>query len=98
MADDYAATSSVLLVRGLSFNVRSAHIEEIFSTFGKVSSVDVLYRNGHCAGCALVVFGSRTAALNAIAEMDYGNIDGIEISVTLADPRKPIEHYSQEPE
>lgn len=93
MAEKFAATTPVVLVRGLSFNVRSAHIDEIFRHFGRVEAVELGYRNGHSTGVALVWYDSHAAAANAVAEMDRGNVDGVEIAVEFADPAKSIHEH-----
>jgi RNA recognition motif-containing protein len=91
----FASETSVVLVRGLSFNVRSNHVDEIFRNFGEVEDVELGYRNGHSIGSALVRFDSHASAMRAVSEMDHGNIDGIEITVELADPTKTLEQSVQ---
>ena len=95
--EEYEATyqnwTRAILIKGLSYNIRSAHIDEIFSNFGNIYSIDLGYKKGHSTGKALVHFDSHGSALNAIANMDHGNIDGLEISVELANPRKTIDEY-----
>lgn len=84
--------NKVIIVQNLSFNVRSSHLNEIFSNFGKVQ-VDMGYIKGHCAGVALIKFDKHSQALEAISKMNSGNIDGLTISVGFADPQKSIDDY-----
>ena len=83
--------SSVILVKGLTYNVRSAHLDEIFSTFGKVKDVQIAYFKGHSSGYAYVFFSSNDEAKEAISKMDGGLIDGVKISVSLTDAKLSIE-------
>ncbi|KAK8848093.1 RNA-binding protein with serine-rich domain 1 [Tritrichomonas musculus] len=91
-SSNYQEWTKDVLVRNLSLNVRSAHLDEIFSTFGKVK-VDLGYIKGHSAGIAIIRFDKHTQALDAIEKMNEGNIDGNIITVELADPKKTIDEY-----
>ncbi|EAY05519.1 hypothetical protein TVAG_081110 [Trichomonas vaginalis G3] len=83
----------VVLVKGLSFNVRASHANEIFKNYGHVNSVEVAYVKGHSTGWAYVHFSTPEEAQKAIDRMDGGCIDGCTISVTLINPTMPIEAY-----
>jgi multiple RNA-binding domain-containing protein 1 len=92
-SQDQARTNRIVLVRGLSFNVSPAHIDEIFSTFGRVVNVDLSQICGHSGGSALVAFESQESATKAIEAMDGGNIDGEDLSVLPAEAGKSVEDY-----
>lgn len=79
--------SNWILIKGLSFNIRSVHVDEIFSTFGKVYNVDLYYIKGHSTGYAIVEYETDDEAGLAVSQMDHGNIDGVEISVEYIEPR-----------
>ena len=88
-SSNYEEWTTDVLVKNLSLNVRRAHLDEIFTTFGKVK-VELGYIKGHSAGIAIIHFDKHSHALNAIERMNKGNIDGNEITVELADPRITI--------
>lgn len=83
--------SSTVLVDGLSYNVRRAHIDEIFGHFGRVRDVELGYRMGHSTGRALVHYCAPESAQSAVAHMNGGNIDGCDIAVRLADPNATVD-------
>ena len=85
--------TSTVIVCGLSYNITTAHIDEIFSNFGRIEDLELGCVKGHSSGKALVRYCTHGSALNAVSQMDHGNIDGNEISVKLADPRKPTSKY-----
>ena len=82
---------SSVLVKGLTTNVRSAHVDEIFSNFGKVENVQIAYFKGHSVGWAFVYFSNPKEAENAVSQMDGGLIDGVKISVELTETNISIE-------
>ena len=81
----------VVLVKGLTHNVRSAHVSEIFSNFGKVNNVKFAYVKGHSVGWAYVYYATPEDAKNAVNQMNGGYIDGVQISVSLTDANNSIE-------
>ena len=89
---NYLEWTTDVVVKNLTLNVRRAHLDEIFSTFGKCKS-ELGYIKGHSAGIAIIHFDKHSHALNAIERMNEGNIDGNEITVELADPKKTIDEY-----
>ena len=91
MSNDYKKTSKTVLVKGLSSNVRSEHVDEIFSNFGEIEDVKIAYFKGHSSGWAYVYFSNHDEALNSILQMNGGNIDGNTISVSLADINVSVE-------
>ena len=64
-------------------NVCSAHLKEIFGSFGLLESIelDVDKRNGMSKGIAKVCFLSKKDAETAIIYMDGGQIDGSVVSI-----------------
>lgn len=83
--------SNSILIKGLSFNIRSTHVDEIFSTFGKVYNVELYYIKGHSTGYAIVEYETFDEASLAVSQMDHGNIDGVEISVEYIVPRITVQ-------
>lgn len=91
-SSNFEEWSTDVLVKNLSLNVRRAHLDEIFSTFGKVK-VELGYIKGHSVGIAIIHFDKHSHALTAIEKMNEGNIDGNVITVELTDPRITIEEH-----
>ena len=91
--NDWETSTPVVLVRNLSFNVHRDHLEEIFSEFGDVESVECALSKGHSLGYALVRYFTHDEAVTSISFMHGGNIDGLDISVELADPFKYVDDY-----
>jgi hypothetical protein len=57
MKEKFASITPIVLLKGLSFKVRSAHIDEIFQNFGSVEAVKLEYpfRNGHSTRLAIII-------------------------------------------
>lgn len=84
--DTAALLDNCLRVRKLTRSVHHEHIREIFGSYGRIQSVEILVdkRNGVSKGIALVSFCSLEDAENAMFYLDGGQIDGcaIEVSIT----------------
>jgi len=73
-------------VSKLTRNVNKGHVEEIFSNYGKVRSVDVPHVNSISRGLAYVDYENSGEAEDALKYMNGGWIDGQEVSVQLVQP------------
>lgn len=73
-------------VSKLTRNVNKGHVEEIFSNYGKVRSVDVPHVNSISRGLAYVDYETSEEAEDALKYMNGGWIDGQEVSVQLVQP------------
>ncbi|XP_077357760.1 RNA-binding protein with serine-rich domain 1-like isoform X1 [Festucalex cinctus] len=68
----------------LTRNVIKEHIQEIFSTYGKIKMIDMPMNRIHphlSKGYAYIEFETAEEAENALKHMDGGQIDGQEITV-----------------
>lgn len=79
-----------LYVGNLSFNSTEADIEDAFSAYGTVSSVNVITdrETGRPRGFAFVEMSSDAEAQSAIEGMNGQNLDGRDLKVNLAKPRE----------
>lgn len=75
-------------VSKLTRNVNKGHVEEIFSNYGKVKSVDLPLSNGISRGIAYVDYDTPEEAEDALKYMNGGWIDGQEVSVQLVQPQR----------
>jgi len=73
-------------VSKLTRNVNKGHVEEIFSNYGKVRSVDLPSINSIPRGLAYVDYETSVEAEDALKYMNGGWIDGQEVSVQLVQP------------
>ena len=89
--EDQDSPLTAVLVKNLTYNIRSAHVHEIFSNFGEVKQVQIAYFKGHSSGWAYVYFAGPDEAENAVQQMDGGYIDGVQISVSLTTTNISIE-------
>ena len=80
-----------VLVKGLTANVNIQHVNEIFSTFGKVENVKIAYFKGHSVGWAYVFYNQLQEAETAVSEMNGGIVDGVKISVEISESTFSIE-------
>ena len=101
--DTAALLDNCLRVRKLTRSVHHAHIREIFGSYGRIQSVEILVdkRNGVSKGVALVSFCSLEDAENAMFYLDGGQIDGcvIEVSITernVGDKRESAKHMKSQ--
>ncbi len=79
-----------LYVGNLSFNSTEDDITEAFSSFGTVTSVNVITdrETGRPRGFAFVEMGSADEAQRAIQGMDGQDLDGRNLRVNVAKPRE----------
>lgn len=82
---------SKLFVGGLSYNVTSAKLEELFSQYGAVQSAEVIMdrRTGQSKGFGFVEMGSVEESKKAIEGLNGKEVDGRSIVVNEARPREP---------
>uniref|UniRef100_F6W3V6 RRM domain-containing protein n=2 Tax=Ciona intestinalis TaxID=7719 RepID=F6W3V6_CIOIN len=81
-----------LHVGNLTKNINKEHVNEIFSYYGKVKTVDMpMERNGIPRGLAYVEFDDHTEADKALKFMDGGQIDGQVVAIRAVLPirRRP---------
>ncbi|XP_077407500.1 uncharacterized protein LOC144038695 isoform X2 [Vanacampus margaritifer] len=91
----------------LTRNVIKEHIQEIFSTYGKIKMIDMPMNRIHphlSKGYAYIEFETPEEAENALKHMDGGQIDGQEITVIAvltptvrAPPRRMSPHRRMPP-
>ncbi|KNE66538.1 hypothetical protein AMAG_11668 [Allomyces macrogynus ATCC 38327] len=77
--DVIGAAKCKVVVRNMTQATRFVHVREIFGYFGSVTNVELLttsHRNGTHGTTMCVTYASPTAASDAIAHMDGGEIDG----------------------
>ena len=82
-----------IFIKGLTSNVRENHIEEIFSSFGKVNFVEMAYKKGHSLGYSIVKFDTFIGSLQAFEKMDGGMIDGAQIAIEFVDCNTNLNDY-----
>ncbi|MCS7257979.1 MAG: RNA-binding protein [candidate division WOR-3 bacterium] len=84
---------SKLFVGNLPFATTEATLNQLFSQFGTVQSINMItdrYTN-RPRGFAFVEMDSDTAAQNAISNLNGYELEGRQIVVTLARPQKSFE-------
>jgi RNA recognition motif-containing protein len=80
-----------VFVGGLSFNVTEAHLRDIFGSCGTVTKTSIAHNKfGQRVEWGIVDFDSAEEAQAAIAFLNEGYIDGVELTVRLADPTSDI--------
>lgn len=79
-----------LFVGGISYSITSQQLEELFSKFGTVNSVNIVNDRytGQSKGFAFVEMSSDSDALKAIKELDGYGLEGRKIGVSVARPRE----------
>jgi RNA recognition motif-containing protein len=79
-----------LFVGSLSYEVTAGQIEELFSTVGKVDSVNLITDkfSGNSKGFAFVDMASDEDATKAISQLDGKDLSGRNIVVNEARPRE----------
>ncbi|NNE66525.1 MAG: RNA-binding protein [Pyrinomonadaceae bacterium] len=79
-----------LYVGNISFQSTEQDLEEAFSEFGTVESVNIIADRdtGRSRGFGFVEMSSDEEAQNAIAELDGKDIDGRNVKVNEAKPRE----------
>jgi len=78
-------------IRGLTQNVRPAHLEEIFSHFGHVEETKIHFIKGHSSGFGIVSFKNHESSLAACKKMNNGTIDGSTVYVDSVENEAKIE-------
>lgn len=78
-----------IYVSNLSFQVSDADLQELFSSYGTVSSAKVIndHASGRSRGFGFVEMPDREEALKAMDELNNSVFDGKEISVNEAKPK-----------
>jgi RNA recognition motif-containing protein len=79
-----------LYVGNLSYSVTVSTLEELFSSIGEVTSVDIITdrMTGRSRGFAFVEMAGIEDAQKAIAELDGRDLGGRAIKVSEAHPRR----------
>ena len=79
-----------IYVGNLSYNVSEGKLNELFSQFGEVSSVKLItdQYSGRSKGFAFVEMNDKGEASAAIEELDGKEIDGRDLKVNTAKPKK----------
>ena len=79
-----------LYVGNLAYSVDNNALEEMFSSFGQVSSAQVITDRdtGRSKGFGFVEFSDAQAAKTAISEMDGKDMGGRALTVNEARPRE----------
>lgn len=82
--------SNKLYCGNLSYNVRSAQLEELFAEFGEVVSAQVIEdrETGRSKGFGFVEMGNSEAAQAAIDGLNGRDHDGRNLQVNEARPRE----------
>lgn len=82
--------STRLYVGNLSYNTTQEQLQELFSTHGPVSEVDLIMDkfSGRPRGFAFVTMESKENAEAAIAALNGKNLDGRDLTVNEARPRE----------
>ncbi len=79
-----------IYVSNLSFNVQDEDLREFFTSYGEVTSANVISDKftGKSRGFGFVEMPDETASKKAIAELDGATIDGRTIKVMEARPKE----------
>lgn len=82
--------TSKLYVGNLSFSATEHDLEEAFSEFGTVESVNIIEDRdtGRSRGFGFVEMANAEEAQNAISELDGRELDGRNLKVNEAKPRE----------
>lgn len=82
--------STKLYVGNLSYGTDSNALSDMFSSFGEISSVQVVTdrETGRSKGFGFVEFGDSQAAKAAINAMNGKDVDGRALTVNEARPRE----------
>ena len=78
---------NTIVISNLTLNVAEGHLKEIFGNYGAITNIK-LARNsfGQSLKWAFMTFENAEMMNNAIHYMNGGQIDGLVISVRIADP------------
>lgn len=79
-----------IYVSNLSFNTSDAELNEIFSTFGEVSSAKVITdrETGRSRGFGFVEMPSEDEGKDAMLGLNNKEVEGRAMSVSVAKPRE----------
>lgn len=89
-------------ITNLHHEVMESDLEEHFSKSGDIRKIQILYDlAGRSEGTAFILYYRKESALDAIERFDEVSLDGMEMSVSLADNRPRAKriytkHYSNE--
>lgn len=80
-----------LYVGNLNYNTTESKISEMFGEVGEVVSTDLIIDrySGRSKGFAFVEMAEQSAAQQAIEKLNGQEVDGREIKVAEARPRRP---------
>ena len=80
-----------LYVGNLSYATTEGNLSELFGAVGEVASVSLITdrMSGRSKGFAFIEMAEDSAAQEAIAQLNSKELDGREINVAEARPRKP---------
>lgn len=82
--------STNIYVGNLTYGTDNAELESMFSQFGEVAGAQVIKdrETGRSRGFGFVEMGSSDAAQKAIAELNGKDVNGRQLTVNLAKPRR----------
>ena len=82
--------STNIYVGNLTFNTNSADLEHLFAEFGEVTKAQVITDrdSGRSRGFGFVEMGSSDEANAAISGLNGRDVDGRQLTVNLAKPRR----------
>lgn len=82
--------STNIYVGNLTYGTDNADLESLFSPYGEVAGAQVIKdrETGRSRGFGFVEMGSSEAAQKAIAELDGKDVNGRQLTVNLAKPRR----------
>ncbi len=80
-----------LYVGNLSYQTTEATLSDLFGAIGEVTSVSLVTDrvSGHSRGFAFIEMKDASAAQRAISELDGKDVDGRNIKVSEARPKRP---------
>lgn len=80
-----------LYVGNLSYQTTEATLSDLFGAIGEVTSVNLITDrvSGHSRGFAFIEMTDANAAQQAINELDGKDVDGRNIKVSEARPKRP---------
>ena len=82
--------STNIYVGNLTFNTNSGDLEKLFADHGEVTSAHVITDRdtGRSRGFGFVEMGSAEEAQSAISALNGNDVDGRQLTVNLAKPRR----------
>lgn len=84
-----------IYVSNLSFTTQDEDLKNLFIAYGEVRSAKVITDkvSGRSRGFGFVEMADTTSGEKAITALHSGNVDGRQISVTIAKPRESKPSY-----